>query len=369
MAVTSQHLLSSFQLGDLTLANRVVMAPMTRGRAGKERIPNAMMAEYYAQRASAGLIITEATSISEQGLGWVDAPGIYKPEQTQGWKQVVDAVHQKGGKIYLQLWHCGRASHTSFHPDLGLPVAPSAIAISGDHIHTPNGKQPYEVPRALETHEIPGIVEDYRKAAEQARLAGFDGVEIHGANGYLIDQFLQDKTNHRTDVYGGPIENRARFLLEIVDAICTVWPKERVGVRISPNGVFNDMGDSDARATFFYVAQQLDLRQIGYLHVMDGLGFGFHGIGQPLLLGEFREHFHRALIGNVGYTQENAEDTLARQDADLIAFGRPFISNPDLVERFRHNQPLEAFDDMSHWYTPGPEGYTDYRPFAEAAHV
>ncbi|MBY0405326.1 MAG: alkene reductase, partial [Cyanobacteria bacterium] len=287
MSPDTSFLLSPYTLGDLTLNNRVVMAPMTRGRAGEERIPNALMAEYYSQRASVGLIITEATSISRQGLGWVDSPGIYTPQQVEGWKPVVESVHQAGGKIYLQLWHCGRASHTAFHPELGLPVAPSAVAINGDQIHTPDGKKSYETPRALTLDEIKAVIADYKTAAQNAKLAGFDGVEVHGANGYLIDQFLQDKTNFRSDAYGGSIENRARFLLEVVSAVCEVFPKNRVGVRISPNGVFNDMGDSNSRGIFFYVAQQLNQLNIGYLHVMDGLGFGFHGNGEPVMLKEF----------------------------------------------------------------------------------
>jgi 2,4-dienoyl-CoA reductase-like NADH-dependent reductase (Old Yellow Enzyme family) len=318
------------------------------------------MAEYYAQRADAGLIITEATSISVQGLGWVDSPGIYNQAQADGWKIVVDKVHNRGGKLFLQLWHCGRASHTDFHPETGLPVSASAIPISGDAIHTPLGKKPYEAPRSLELSEIPSIIADYRIAAQLACQAGFDGVEIHGANGYLIDQFLQDKSNHRADRYGGSIENRSRLLLEIVDAVCEVWESNRVGVRISPNGVFNDMGDSNPRALFFHVAEQLNSRHLAYLHVMDGLGFGFHGNGEPVQLGEFRAHYKGTIIGNVGYTLADAEKRISDGHADLIAFGRPFIFNPDLVERFRRNIPLTDYSDMSHWYTSGPEGYTDY---------
>ena len=242
---TSLQLLSSFNLKDLSLKNRVVMAPMTRSRAGKERMPNALMAEYYAQRAAAGLIITEATTISPQGNGWQQTPGIYTDEQAEAWKQTVDAVQAKGGLIFLQLWHTGRASHSDFQENNQLPVAPSAIAISGDGIHTPNGKKPYQTPRALETDEIPQIVENYRLAAERAKIAGFDGVEIHSANGYLIDEFLQSKTNQRQDIYGGSLENRFRFLKEIVESILTVWKSDRVGVRLSPNGVYNDMGSSE----------------------------------------------------------------------------------------------------------------------------
>jgi 2,4-dienoyl-CoA reductase-like NADH-dependent reductase (Old Yellow Enzyme family) len=318
------------------------------------------MAEYYVQRSSAGLIVTEATTISEEANGWNESPGIYTDAMTQGWKQVVDAVHQKGGVIFLQLWHMGRSSHSSFHH--GKPaVAPSAIKIEGDGIHTPTGKQPYEVPRALETAEIPRVVEDYRRAAERAKEAGFDGVEVHGANGYLIDEFLQSKTNHRTDQYGGSVENRYRFLKEVVSAVATVWPAHRVGVRLSPNGVFNDMGSPDFREQFTYVAGQLDSFGLAYLHVMDGLAFGFHKLGEPMTLAEFRNVFHGPLIGNCGYTQQTAETAIAEGHADLIAFGRPFISNPDLVERFKNGWPLAELAPMTDWYSPiGEKGYTDF---------
>jgi len=353
-------LFQPFKMHDLPLQNRVVLAPMTRSRAGTARLPNAVMAEYYAQRSSAGLIVTEATTISEEANGWNESPGIYTDAMTQGWKQVVDAVHQKGGVIFLQLWHMGRSSHSSFHH--GKPaVAPSAIKIEGDGIHTPTGKQPYEVPRALETAEIPRVVEDYRRAAERAKEAGFDGVEVHGANGYLIDEFLQSKTNHRTDQYGGSVENRYRFLKEVVSAVATVWPAHRVGVRLSPNGVFNDMGSPDFREQFTYVAGQLDSFGLAYLHVMDGLAFGFHKLGEPMTLAEFRKVFHGPLIGNCGYTQETAEKAIAEGHADLIAFGRPFISNPDLVERFKNGWPLAELAPMTDWYSPiGEKGYTDF---------
>ncbi len=353
-------LFQPFKMHDLPLQNRVVLAPMTRSRAGTARLPNAVMAEYYAQRSSAGLIVTEATTISEEANGWNESPGIYTDAMTQGWKQVVDAVHQKGGVIFLQLWHMGRSSHSSFHH--GKPaVAPSAIKIEGDGIHTPTGKQPYEVPRALETAEIPRVVEDYRRAAERAKEAGFDGVEVHGANGYLIDEFLQSKTNHRTDQYGGSVENRYRFLKEVVSAVATVWPAHRVGVRLSPNGVFNDMGSPDFREQFTYVAGQLDSFGLAYLHVMDGLAFGFHKLGEPMTLAEFRNVFHGPLIGNCGYTQQTAETAIAEGHADLIAFGRPFISNPDLVERFKNGWPLAELAPMTDWYSPiGEKGYTDF---------
>ncbi|MDP1559689.1 MAG: alkene reductase [Nitrosomonas sp.] len=362
--LTTKHLLEPFDLHGLTLANRVVMAPLTRARAGVARIPNALMAEYYTQRASAGLIITEATSISPQAIGWNQSPGIYTDEMGDGWKRIVDAIHAKGGHVFLQMWHCGRASHSDFH-DGNLPVAPSAIALNGDGIQTPKGKKSYEVPRALETDEIPGIVEDYRKAAARAKTAGFDGVEIHSANGYLLDQFLQARTNHRTDRYGGSTENRYRLLGEVVAAVSRVWPASQVAVRISPNGVFNDMGSSGYREQFTYVAQQLDTLGLAYLHVMDGLAFGFHGLGEPMNLREFREIFHHPLMGNCGYTQETAEAAIASGDADLIAFGRPFISNPDLVNRFAHGWPLAEPADMSVWYSFDEQGFADFPSYAD----
>lgn len=327
-------------------------------------MPNGLMAEYYRQRSRAGLLLTEATTISEQANGWNQSPGIYTDEMAEAWKQTTDAVHKEGGRIFLQLWHCGRASHSNFHD--GQPaVAPSAIKIDEEYIHTPKGKQPHETPRALETEEIPLIVKDYRTAAQRAKEAGFDGVEIHSANGYLIDTFLQSKTNHREDQYGGSIENRFRFLKEIVESVTTVWPANRVGVRLSPNGAFNDMGSPDYREQFTFVASQLDQYGLAYLHVMDGLGFGFHELGEPMSLTDFREVFSGPLMGNCGYTQETAEQAIVAGHADLISFGRPFISNPDLVERFRNGWPLAEPADMSDWYSPiGEKGYTDFPTYA-----
>ena len=357
-------LLAPFRLGDLVLPNRVVMAPLTRGRAGRERIPNAVMAEYYVQRASAGLIIAEATTISEQANGWLESPGIYTDAMEAGWRSVTHAVHAAGGRIFLQLWHMGRASHSDFH-DGSPPVSASAVRIDGDGIHTPLGRKPYETPRALETREIAGVVADYRRAAARARAAGFDGVEIHAANGYLIDQFLQSKTNLRTDDYGGSIEKRARFLREVVEAVSAEWPPGRVGVRISPNGAFNDMGSPNFREQFSYVATMLDRHGLAYLHVVDGLAFGFHRLGEPLTLADVRREFHGPLMGNCGYTLASAEQAIAEGRADLVAFGRPFISNPDLVERFRHGWPLAEPADMASWYSPtGARGYTDFPAYA-----
>jgi 2,4-dienoyl-CoA reductase-like NADH-dependent reductase (Old Yellow Enzyme family) len=268
--------------------------------------------------------------------------------------------------MFLQLWHMGRASHSDFH-DGSLPVSASAVRIDGDSIHTPLGKKPYETPRALETWEIPGIVADYRRAAARARTAGFDGVEIHAANGYLIDQFLQSKTNHRTDDYGGSIEKRARFLKEIVEAVTAEWPAGRVGVRIAPHGVYNDMGSPNFREQFTFVATMLNRYDLAYLHVVDGLEFGFHKLGEPLTLAEFRRVFHNPLMGNCGYTFESANEAVAGGSADLIAFGRPFISNPDLVGRLRNGWPLAEPAGMAAWYSPtGDRGYTDFPAYVPA---
>ncbi len=359
-------LLEPFNFKGLELKNRVVMAPMTRARAGEERMPNSVMAEYYTQRASAGLIVTEATTISQQANGWVQSPGIYTDAMTDGWRQVVEAVHARGAKIFLQLWHCGRASHSSF--DSGKPaVAPSAIKINEEYIHTPKGKEPHETPRALRTEEIPAIVEDYRRAAARGQAAGFDGIEIHSANGYLLDTFLQSRTNQRTDRYGGSIENRYRMLDEVVRAVTEVWPADRVGVRLSPNGIYNDMGSPDFREQFTYVAQRLDPFGLAYLHVLDGLAFGFHELGAPMTLAEFRKVFSGPLIGNCGYAPETAAQAVVQGHADLIAFGRLFISNPDLVERIANNWPLNPEADMSVWYSPtGARGYTDFPTIQQA---
>ncbi len=358
-------LLQSFDLHGLELKNRVVLAPMTRARAGKDRVPNDLMAKYYAKRASAAIVLTEATTISPQANGWNESAGIYTDAQVAGWRSTVDAVHQAGGVIFCQLWHCGRASHSAFHNG-EKHVAPSAIKLDGDYIHTPDGKLPHETPRALELAEIPGIVADYKRAAERAKEAGFDGIEVHAANGYLINTFLESKTNHRDDAYGGSIKNRTRFLLEIVEAVTQVFPANRVGVRVSPNGAFNDMGSPDYREQHVYVAEQLDKFGLAYLHVMDGLGFGFHGLGEPMTLAEYRKVFNGPLMGNCGYTQATAEAAVAAGDADLISFGRPYISNPDMVERFANGWPLAEEAPVEVWYTPaGEEGYSDWPTYEE----
>lgn len=351
------------KIGNIELKNRMVLAPMTRGRAGDSRIPNEIMAEYYYQRASAGLLITEATVVSQQGIGWIGSPGIYTKEMVDGWKIVTRRLKPTGTPIFLQLWHCGRASHSDFHNG-ELPVSASAVKLNGDEIHTPKGKKPYETPRALTVDEIRQVVGDYRQAALNAKEAGFAGVEVHAANGYLINQFLDSKTNQRDDQYGGNVENRYRFLKEVLDAVLEVFPSDRVGVRISPNGIFNDMGSPDFRETYLYVAGELDKLNLGYLHIMDGLGFGFHEQGEPMTLSEFREVYNGVIVGNCGYTKEDADRRLADGEADLAAFGRPWISNPDLVERFKNNWPLTPSDDMTLWYTPGPEGYIDYEPYS-----
>ena len=358
----TNHLLKPLSRGKLQFKNRIALAPMTRGRAGTERIPNDLMAEYYHQRSSAGLIITEATVISKQGIGWIDSPGIYTDQMVEGWRKVTEKVKPTGTPIFLQLWHCGRASHSDFHGG-DLPVSASAVKLEGDYIHTPVGKKPYETPRSMSVEEIKSTVDDYRQAAINAKDAGFTGVEVHGANGYLINQFLDSKTNHRNDQYGGSLENRFRFFKEVLTAVLEVWPAERVGTRISPNGVFNDMGSKDFRETYLYAAGEINKMGLGYLHIMDGLAFGFHEMGDPMTLAEFRPIFSGNIIGNCGYTAELAEERIAAGHADLIAFGRPYISNPDLPERFKNGWALESSEDMSQWYTPGPEGYTDYKQF------
>ena len=364
----TQKLLESFQMGDLTLSNRVILAPLTRTRADADRTPNDLMAKYYEQRAGAGLIIAEATAIAEDAIAWMGMPGAYNEKHVAGWKKTTNAVHAKGSKIFLQIWHPGRATHSLLNGGK-QPVAPSAVRLEKDEIHTPDGKKPYETPRALEVSEIQEIVSYFKRAAEIAKSADFDGIEIHSANGYILDQFLQSKTNHRTDEYGGSVEKRYRLLKEVITAVTEVYASNRVGVRLSPNGVFDDMGSPDFREQFTYVASQLDSFGLAYLHVMDGLAFGFHQLGEPMTLEEFRKLFKGPIIGNCGYNQETAEAAIASGKADMIAFGRPYISNPDLVERFANGLPLAEDAPMSVWYgTSSAEGYTDY-PTAEEVKV
>jgi len=326
-------------VGDYNLKNRIVMAPMTRGRAGSERIPNDLMAEYYFQRASAGLLITEATVVSKQGIGWIDSPGIYNSAMVKGWQKVTRKLDPTGTPIFLQLWHCGRASHSDFHNG-DLPVSASAVKLEGDKIHTPLGKKAYETPRALTNGEIKTTIDDFQKAAVNAKEAGFSGVEVHAANGYLINQFLDSKTNLRDDEYGGSLVNKYRFLKEVLEAVMGVWSPKQVGVRISPNGVFNDMGSDDFKETFLYVVEELNKLELGYLHIMDGLAFGFHEKGPPLTLSDFRKIYNGVIVGNCGYTKETAEKRVTNGHADLVAFGRPYITNPDLPERLKNNLHL-----------------------------
>lgn len=344
-------LLDPITIGDLRLRNRVIMAPLTRSRAtGGGRVPNALMLEYYRQRASAGMILSEATAVSPMGVGYADTPGIWSDEQVEGWRPITAAVHAEGGLMLLQLWHVGRVSDPCF---LGgaLPVAPSAIAPKG-HVSLVRPQRPFVTPRALEAHEIPGIVEAYRKGAENARAAGFDGVEIHGANGYLLDQFLQDGSNRRTDQYGGSVENRARLMLEVTDAVVGVWGAARVGMHLAPRGESHSMGDSNPSSTFGYVARELGRRRIAFICVREHLGAG--RIGPQL-----KAAFGGAYIANEKFTLETANRALAAGEADAVAFGTSFIANPDLPRRFALGAPLNL-PDPSTFYCAGPKGYTDY---------
>ena len=353
---TTARLLSPYPMRDLTLPNRVVLAPMTRARAGADRIPNEMMGTYYAQRASAGLLITEATTISPAANGWVASPGIYTEAMVQGWARVVRAIHDAGGRVFLQLWHCGRASHSDFH-DGDPPPAPSAVRLNGDKIHTPEGKKDYETPRAMDAGEVRQTIDDYGVAAAAAARAGFDGVEVHAPNGYLIDTFLQSKTNRRDDEYGGDVSRRCKFLFDVVDRVCGEFPSNRVGVRLSPNGAFNDMGSPDYRPQFLAAAEGLNDRSLAYLHVLDGLAFGFHELGEPMTLEEFRRVFNGPLMANCGYDQTDAERAIERGDADMVSFGRPYIANPDLVQRYATGRDLEPDYPQRYWYGGGEEGY------------
>ena len=343
-------LFDPLKLGDLTLKNRIVMAPLTRARSGVERIPGPLVAEYYAQRASAGLIISEATSVTPLGVGYADTPGIWSQAQVEGWKLTTEAVHKAGGLIFLQLWHVGRISDPSFHGG-EAPVAPSAIPAKGD-VSLLRPKRPYPVPRPLTLAEIADVVEAYRKGAENAKRAGFDGVELHGANGYLLDQFLQDKSNQRSDAYGGPIENRARLMLEAVDAAISVFGPERVGLHIAPRGDAHDMGDSDLAATFGYVARAMRQRGIAFLMAREHVA--------PDRLGpDLKAAFGGVYIANEGLDLERAQALLAAGDADAVGFGKLFISNPDLPIRLKLGAPLNPWT-LETFYSPGPEGYVDY---------
>jgi N-ethylmaleimide reductase len=348
-------LFEPLKLGEITLPNRILMAPLTRARAGEQHLPNALMAEQYAQRASAGLIIAEATMIQAGNSAFWKEPGIYSAEQIAGWKKTTDAVHAAGGRIFLQIWHGGRACHPQLNYG-AQPVAPSAIAITNDTVRTPQGKQPYVVPRALRDDELPGIVDAFRQAALNARAAGFDGVELHAANGYLLDEFLRDGSNHRTGLYGGPIENRARLLLEVIAAVSDAIGSERVGVRLSPLNSFNSMRDSDPVGLITWLAQKLTAYHLAYLHVMRG---DFAGEQQADVLTPAREHYQGVLIGNMGYSAEEASAAIAAGKLDAVAFGVPFLANPDLPERFRRGAALNVAD-VATFYGEGEKGYTDY---------
>lgn len=348
-------LFSPLQVGDLTADNRIFLAPLTRCRAVGDHVPTALMAEYYAQRASGGLLIAEATmAIAGNSSFWTE-PGIYSEEQVAGWKLVTDAVHKAGGKIFLQLWHGGRACHPLLNGGV-QPVAPSALAILNDTVRTPEGKQPYVVPHELRTDEIPGIIAGFRKAAENALAAGFDGVEVHGANGYLLDEFLRDGSNKRTDQYGGSVENRTRLLIEVLEAVSTVFGSKRVGVRISTLNSYNNMIDSDPIGLSTWLAQRLNALDLAYLHVMRG---DFFGQQQGDLLTPIRAAYKGVLIANMGYTAAEATQAIAEGKVDAVAFGSSFLANPDLPARIKAGAPLNQ-PNPSTFYTPGPEGYTDY---------
>lgn len=352
-------LFAPLQAGDLHLPNRILMAPLTRCRAEADHVPGALMAEYYAQRASAGLIVAEATMAMAGNSAFWHEPGIYGEPQIAGWKRVTDAVHAAGGRIVLQIWHGGRACHPDLNDD-AQPVAPSALRIDNDQVYTPKGKVDYVMPRALDDAELPGIVAGFGAAARNALEAGFDGVEVHGANGYLLDEFLRDGANHRQGPYGGPIEHRARLLLEVIEATCAVWGSRKVGVRVSPLNSYNAMRDSDPIGLIRWLGKRLNDFDLAYWHVMRA---DFLGQQKGEVMTPAREAYDGVLIGNMGYTPAEASAAIAEGKLDAVAFGGAFIANPDLPERIRANAPL-ATPDSSTFYTPGAKGYTDYPRFA-----
>ncbi len=361
MSVTK--LFEPYKLGAITLPNRAVMAPLTRNRAVAGFVPNPLAVEYYAQRASAGLLITEASQVSQQGQGYQDTPGIYSKEQIAGWRKVTDEVHKRGGRIFIQLWHVGRISHTDLQPGNGAPVAPSAITAKTKTFV--GGKfTDVSAPRALELAEIPGIVDSFRKASANAIEAGFDGVEIHGANGYLLDQFAKDGTNKRTDGYGGSIENRARLMLEVTEAVVKQIGAERTGIRISPVTPANDVSDSNPQPLFDYIVERLNALKLVYIHVIEGATGGPRDIA-PFDYKALRSRFKGAYIANNGYTLDLANKVLAADEADLIAFGKLFIANPDLVQRLKKGAPLNE-PDKTTFYGGGAKGYTDYPALDQA---
>ena len=352
-------LFSPLKVGALTLPNRVLMAPLTRCRAEGANVPTDLMAEYYAQRASAGLIIAEATTVSPRGHGYPNTPGIYTDEQVAGWKKVTSAVHAKGGRIFLQLWHVGRISHPDYQPNGELPVAPSAIKPKGQ-LWTGKEMADYVVPRALHIEEIPGIVAEYVKGARLAKEAGFDGVEIHNANGYLLDQFLRSGTNTRTDGYGNSLAARARLTLEVANAVISIWGSDRVGIRLSPGGVFNDMSDANPTETFGYLLRELSKLELAYAHVTRVTAQDIaHGATSGVGPKELRKDFKGVLITAGGFDRAQAEQAIAEGWADAVAYGVPFLSNPDLPHRLQENLALNTPDEAT-FYASGPKGYTDY---------
>lgn len=351
------QLLDPIQVGDVQLANRVIMAPLTRLRGTPDHVPTPVMVKYYRQRAGAGLIISEGIPVSPQGVGYAQVPGIWSEEQVARWKPVTDAVHAAGGRIFAQIWHVGRISDPFFLQGQ-LPVAPSALRAPG-HVSLIRPEKPFETPRALDASEIPGIIADYKRGAENAKAAGFDGVELHGANGYLLDQFLQDGTNHRTDAWGGTLEKRARLMLETADAVAEVWGPGRVGMHLAPRGDTHGISDSNPAETFGYVARELGKRKIAFLMAREYEGPGWLG---PQL----KEQFGGVYIANEKFTRESAEEAIARGDCDAVAFGKLYIANPDLAERFRAGQSLNQPNPAT-FYAHGTEGYTDYPALQEAA--
>lgn len=357
-------LFSPLPLGPITLPNRVLMAPLTRCRAGPGFVPTAMMAEYYRQRASAGLIISEATPVCPEGHGYPDTPGIYTDEQVAGWRTVTQAVHDAGGRIFLQLWHVGRVSHPDFQPGGALPVAPSAVMLAGE-VRTPQGRKQRVMPRALELREIPKVVEQFRDGASRALDAGFDGVEIHGANGYIIDQFLKSSSNARTDEYGGSIANRARFLFDVIDAVHGVWGPGRVGLRLSPSGNTNGQLDSDPLTTFSYVVKRLNDYPLAYAHIMRAQDEDPRKRTVDIPIQTFRDLYNGVIVTNGRMTREVAGDFIARGEADAVAFGKAFIANPDLPERLRRGAALNKPDPAT-FYSSDAAGYIDYPALAPA---
>jgi N-ethylmaleimide reductase len=353
------NLFEPITVGNLTLKNRMVMAPMTRNRAAEGNIPQAMNVEYYRQRASAGLIISEASQVSAEGVGYPGTPGIYNDEQVAGWQKVTDAVHDEGGYIYLQLWYCGRISHPDLLPDKQTPVAPSAIKPEGEVI-TFEGMKAFVEPRALEISEIQNIVAQYKHAAQMAKQAGFDGVEIHAANGYLLDQFLRDGSNKRNDMYGGNEENRMRFLNQVIDAVLEIWQSDSVGLRLTPENSFNSMSDSNPQAHFNTFITQLNARNLAYLHILEG---DMMGAARKVNYRALRETYKGIYMANNGYDKDRAQTAIANGDCDLVAFGVPFLANPDLVYRYKNNLQLNAAEQNT-FYGGDETGYTDY-PYAE----